>query len=126
MSTGTLPRGSQQRRISGAIVVSLVGIGLLGGCAGGVFENRPDYARVNLAEGVTRACYHDPCAVTLTLPPGDGDHTVRANGKPLGAFPAGQAVDLGWFSRQESPVTFTVDGVESSASVLYLLERHAY
>jgi len=103
MSTRPLPRGSQRRRAFGAVVVSLVGIGLLGGCAGSVFENRPDYARVNLAEGVTRACYHDPCSVTLTLPPGDGEYTVRANGRALGTYPAGQPVDLGAFSRQESP-----------------------
>ncbi len=126
MSGRPMPRGSRRRRVLGAVALSLVVTGLLGGCAGGLLENRPDYARANLARGVTFACYHDPCAVTLTLPPGDGEHTVRAHGKPLGAFPAGQAVDLGWFSRQESPVTFTVDGVESSASVLYLLERHAY
>lgn len=126
MSTRPLPRGSQRRRAFGAVVVSLVGIGLLGGCAGSVFENRPDYARVNLAEGVTRACYHDPCSVTLTLPPGDGEYTVRANGRVLGTYPTGQPVDLGSFSRQESPVTFTVDGVERSVSVLYLLEMHQY
>jgi hypothetical protein len=104
--------------------MSLV-VGLLAGCAG-VLENRPDYARANLAEGVTFACYYDPCAVTLTLPPGDGEYTVRANGRVLGAYPAGKPVDLGWFSRQESPVTFTVDGMERSASVLYLLAKHQY
>jgi hypothetical protein len=126
MSNRPLPRGSQRRRVSGAVVVSLVGIGLLGGCAGSVFENRPDYARANLAQGVTFACYYDPCAVTLTLPPGDGEHTVHANDRVLGTFPAGQAVDLGWFTREESPVTFTVDGMERSAAVLYLLEMHQY
>jgi len=124
MSGRPLPHGSQRHRLPGAIAMSLV-VGLLAGCAG-VLENRPDYARANLAEGVTFACYYDPCAVTLTLPPGDGEYTVRANGRVLGAYPAGKPVDLGWFSRQESPVTFTVDGMERSASVLYLLAKHQY
>mgnify|MGYP000565686299 CR=1 FL=1 len=109
-----------------AVAMSLAAIGVLGGCAGSVFENRPDYARANLAQGVTFACYYDPCAVTLTLPAGDGEQTVRANGRVLGTFPAGQTVDLGWFTREESPVTFTVEGVERSASVLYVLEKHKY
>jgi hypothetical protein len=104
--------------------MSLV-VGLLVGCAG-VLENRPDYARANLALGKTFACYFDPCAVTLTLPPGDGEYTVRANGRVLGAYPAGKPVDLGSFSRQESPVTFTVDGVEYSASVLYVLAKYQH
>lgn len=124
MSGRPLPRGSQRHRVAGAVAMSLV-VGLLAGCAG-VLENRPDYARAKLAQGVTFACYYDPCAVTLTLPPGDGDHTVRANGRVLGAYPAGQAVDLGWFTRADSPVTFTVGGEERSASVLYVLERHQY
>jgi hypothetical protein len=101
-------------------------LGLLAGCAGSVFDNRPDYARAHLAEGVTFACYYDPCAVTLTLPPGDGEYTVRANGRVLGTYPAGEPVDLGSFSREESPVTFTVDGVDRSASVLYLLAKYQY
>ena len=125
MSGRPLPRGSLRRRAPRAVAMSLVA-GLLAGCAGSVFENRPDYARANLAEGVTFACYYDPCAVTLTLPAGDGEFTVRANGKVVGAYPAGQPADLGSFTRQESPITFTVDGLERSASVLYVLEKHQY
>lgn len=125
MSDRPLPSSSQRCRALGAAAWSFVVIGMLGGCAG-VFENRPDYARAHLAQGVTFACYYDPCAVTLTLPPGDGDHTVRANGRVLGTYPAGQPVDLGWFTRADSPVTFTVDGEDRSASVLYVLERHQY
>ena len=126
MSGRPLPSSSRRCRVLGAVAASLVVTGLLGGCTGDVFMNRPDYARADLAQGVTFACYHDPCAVTLTLPPGDGERTVRANGRVLGTFPAGQAVDLGSFSREESPITFTVDGVESSASVLYVLEKYQY
>jgi hypothetical protein len=124
MSGRPLPDGFRRHRITGAIAIPLV-VGVLAGCSG-VLENRPDYARANLAEGVTFACYYDPCAVTLTLPPGDGEYTVRANGRVLGAYPAGTPVDLGAFSREESPVTFTVDGIERSASVLFLLARYQY
>jgi hypothetical protein len=124
MSGRPLPDGFRRHRITGAIAIPLV-VGVLAGCSG-VFENRPDYAHANLAEGVTFACYHDPCTVTFTLPPGDGEHTVRANGRVLGTYPAGTPVDLGAFSREESPVTFTVDGVERSASVLFLLARYQY
>lgn len=126
MHSHPLVRGSLSRRMPGAIAVSLLGIGFLGGCAGSWFENRPDYGRVYMAQGVTRACYQDPCAVTLTLPPGDVPYTVRANGMVVGTYPAGQPADLGAFARQDSPVTITVDGVERSAAVLYLLEMHYY
>ena len=126
MHSRPLAHGDLRRRVSRALAVSLPGTGLLAGCAGGWFDNRPVYDRVNLAEGVTRACYHDPCSVTLTLPPGEGPFTVRANGEVVGAFPAGQPADLGAFSRQQSPVTITVDGVERSTAVLYLLEMHQY
>jgi hypothetical protein len=125
MSDRPLPSGSQRCRVRGAAASSFVVISVLAGCAG-VLENRPDYARANLAQGVTFACYYDPCAVTLTLPPGEGDHTVRANGRVLGTYPAGQAVDLGWFTRADSPVTFTMGGEERGASVLYVLEKHQY
>ena len=125
MSGRPPPTGSKRHRLARAAATSLA-VGLLAGCAGSVLENRPDYARAHLAEGVTFACYYDPCAVTLTLPPGDGEYPVRANGRVLGTYPAGKPVDLGSFSREESPVTFTVDGVERSASVLYLLEKHQY
>jgi len=126
MRSRPLARGSLPRRMPRAIAVSLLGIGYLGGCAGTWFDNRPDYGRVNLAEGATRACYQDPCAVTLTLPPGDGPYTVRANGMVLGTYPAAQPADLGSFPRQDSPVTITVDGVERSTSVLYVLEMYQY
>jgi hypothetical protein len=118
-----LAKGSRRSR---SIALSLLGSVLLSGCAGSPFDNRPDYGRVNLAEGVTRVCYQDPCAVTLTLPPGDGPFTVRANGMVVGSYPAGQAADLGTFMRQDSPVSITVDGVERSTAVLYLLEMHQY
>ncbi|MCU0971977.1 MAG: hypothetical protein MUF57_09385 [Gammaproteobacteria bacterium] len=124
MSARPLPHGFQRHPFTGAIAISLV-VGLLAGCAG-VLENRPDYARANLAQGRTFACYSDPCAVTLTLPPGDGEYTVHANGRVLGAYPAGKPVDLGSFSRQESPVTFTVDGAEHGASVLYVLAKYQH
>lgn len=122
----SLALGSLPRCIPWAMAVSLLGTGVLGGCAGSWFDNRPDYGRVSLAQGVTRACHEDPCAITLTLPPGEGPFTVRANGAVLGTYPAGQPVDLGTFNRQDSPVTITVDGVERSAAVLYLLETPRY
>ncbi len=124
MSRRPLSDRFRRHRVPAAMAFPLV-VGVLAGCSG-VLENRPDYAHANLAEGVTFACYHDPCTVTLTLPPGEGEHTVRANGRVLGTYSAGTPVDLGAFSREESPVTFTVDGLERSASVLYLLARYQY
>lgn len=126
MPSRPLAHGSPRRRMPRAIAASLIGVPLLWGCAGSWLDNRPDYSRVYMAEGVTRACYHDPCAVTLTLPPGDGPFTVRANGAEVGTFPAGQPADLGFFNRQDSPVILAVDGVERSTAVLYLLEMYRY
>jgi hypothetical protein len=108
-------------------LASLLGVGMLGGCAQDAWrEMRGDFGPVQLAPGITRACYVDPCAVVYTLPAGTGSYSVRANDVVLGSFPAGEPASLGAFSKQDSPVTITVDGMDRSAAVLFVFEPYSY
>ena len=77
---------------------------------------------MSMGPGVTRACYTEPCRVIYALPGGAESYTVRANEQVIGTFPAGQPADLGTFPAQDSPVTITVDGLQRSTAVLFVLE----
>jgi len=129
MSSRATFRFSLTSRTTRVVAASFLGIGTLGGCAEPWYGSRVEqvtYPQMSMAPGVTRACYADPCSVLFTLPTGADSYTVRANDRVLGTFPAGQSADLGVFYRQDSPVTITVDGIERSAAVLYLLEQQTY
>lgn len=119
--------GSSRRcRVASALVASLLGPGLLAGCEGQFGGTRPDYGRMNMGSGVTRACYAQPCRVVYALPAGAESYTVRANEQVIGTYPGGQPADLGTFPMQDSPVTITIDGLERSTAVLYILEKYSY
>jgi len=115
--------GSSRRgRIAGALGAAVLGAGVLAGCGGQFGGTRPDYGRMSMGPGVTRACYTEPCRVIYALPGGAESYTVRANEQVIGTFPAGQPADLGTFPAQDSPVTITVDGLQRSTAVLFVLE----
>lgn len=117
---------SRHGRIAGALGAAVLAAGVLAGCEGQFGGTRPDYGRMNMGPGVTRACYVAPCRVIYALPGGVESYTVRANDQVIGAFPAGQSADLGTFPVQDSPVTITVDGLERSTAVLFVLEPPTY
>jgi hypothetical protein len=119
--------GSSRRgRIAGALGAAVLGAGVLAGCEGQFGGTRPDYGRMNMGPGVTRACYAQPCRVIYALPAAAEAYTVRANGQVIGTYPGGQPADLGTFPLQDSPVTITADGLERSTAVLFVLEPRTY
>jgi hypothetical protein len=98
----------------------LLGPVLLAGCAGQPSGGGSDFDQVNLAPGKTAFCYSDPCAVMFAIPPGKGSYTVRANNQVLGTYPAGQVANLGNFFRENSPFTFTIDGLDAKPAIFYV------
>ena len=119
--------GTQSRGLAaGGLAVLVLAASLLGGCEGQFGGTRPDYGRMNMGPGVTRACYAQPCRVIYALPAAAQSYTVRANGQVIGTYPGGQSADLGTFPLQDSPVTITADGLERSTAVLFVLEPRTY
>jgi len=117
---------ARRGRLAGALLVTVLGAGVLAGCEGQFGGTRPDYGRMSMGPGVTRACYVQPCRVVYALPAGAESYTLRANEQVIGTYPGGQPADLGTFPLQDSPVTITVDGLERSTAVLYILEKYSY
>ena len=119
--------GSPSRGLAvGAMGALVLTVGMLAGCEGQFGGIRPDYGRMNMGPGVTRACYVQPCRVIYALPAGAEPYTLRANGQVIGTYPGGQPADLGTFPPQDSPVTITADGLERSTAVLFVLEPRTY
>jgi hypothetical protein len=81
-----------------------------------------NYDRANLAPGVSRACYSDPCTAQYKMPDAGGrTYVVRVNNLLAGEFPAsGQVVNLGAYYHFGSPYRFTIDGLDVPASVLWV------
>jgi hypothetical protein len=108
-----------------AAALALIGLAVVG-CAynpndpfGGWAGN---FDRANLAPGVSRYCYSDPCTAQYLMPDvGGAVHMVRVNNLPAGEFPAsGQVVNLGAYYNNGSPYRFTVDGLNVPMAVLWV------
>jgi hypothetical protein len=81
-----------------------------------------NFDRANLAPGVSRACYSDPCTAQYKMPDAGGrTYVVRVNNLLAGEFPAsGQVVNLGAYYTFGSPYRFTIDGLDVPAAVLWV------
>jgi len=108
-----------------AAALALIGLAVVG-CAynpndpfGGWAGN---FDRANLAPGVSRYCYSDPCTAQYLMPDAGGAvHMVRVNNLPAGEFPAsGQVVNLGAYYRYGSPYRFTIDGLNVPTAFLWV------
>jgi hypothetical protein len=108
-----------------ALALALSGL-CLAGCA--YNPNDPyggwpgNFDRANLAPGISRYCYSDPCVAQYMMPDAGGAvHMVRVNNLPAGEFPAsGQVVSLGAYYHYNSPYRFTIDGLDVPVSVLWV------
>lgn len=104
--------------------------GVLGLCVAGCAYNPDDpyggwagnFERANLAPGVSRSCYSDPCTAQYKMPDAGGKtYVVRVNNLLAGEFPAaGQVVNLGAYYHDGSPYRFTIDGLQVPAAILWV------
>lgn len=81
-----------------------------------------NFERANLAPGVSRTCFSDPCTAQYMMPDAGGAvHMVRVNNLRVGEFPAsGQVVNLGAYYRYGSPYRFAIDGLDVPMAVLWI------
>ena len=114
------------RQVTGrAAALALMGLSLVG-CA--YNPNDPyggwpgNFDRANLAPGVSRYCYSDPCTAQYLMPEAGGVvHLVRVNNLPAGEYPAsGQVVNLGAYYHYNSPYRFTIDGLNVPMAILWV------
>lgn len=81
------------------------------------------FDRALLVPGGSAVCTMDPCAAYFQLPPGSGTRTVRVNNLFAGTGDDSEAFFVGSYYKHQSPATFTVDGLNLPAAVLWINTR---
>ncbi len=103
-----------------ALAIGAIGaLCLLSGCVSTTGQFPSGWGEVTVAPGDTGTCLSSPCRVFFQMPPGKGSYPVTVRHIQVGAFPAGEKVNLGHFVETSA---IRVEGTDAPAAYVYVPE----